>query len=397
VRDRKTLKVKILIAGNYFYPEHTGGVEMVSYNLIKYYREAGHSVCWVAADVPPRFRIAGPEDVPIRAWNIAEEKLGFPQPFPYPSVFAKLYNNIKVCDVVHLQDCLYLINIFTFFIAKLLRKPILITQYAKFIPYHQLYKRVLQTVAYHTVGWLMFTTANKVVFITANVRDNMQRINPGAMREVVPLGVDTDFYSPLPPSERIRRREEFTGDPTTPILLFVGRMVERKGIHLFRPLIEKHKEWYWILVGRPDDFNPAQWQYPNLTYFSYASEQQLRELYGIADLLVHPSAGEGVTLIASESMASGTPVVISEESLYELEKSDRELFFATRPELAAIEQSLIQALSNPKHLEEMRARCRDFATNRLSWRKMTEQYITILEMLLAVRSNKEPGKGRDLV
>ena len=202
--------MKILLVGNYFYPEHTGGVETVSYNLVKHYREAGHAVRWAAADVYPRLRNAGEDDVAIRAWNFTEEKLGFPQPIPYPEVFSKLYNNIRWCDVVHLQDCLYLINILVFILAKLFHKPILLTQYAKIIPYAQLYKRILQSTAYHTIGRLMFSTVDKVVFITQNVRDNMKHINPQKMRDVVHLGVDTDFYSPLPGAERTRGREKLT-------------------------------------------------------------------------------------------------------------------------------------------------------------------------------------------
>lgn len=373
--------MKIMLVGNYFYPEHTGGIETVSYNLVKHYRDSGHMVRWVAADVLPRLRSFGPDDVPIRAWNVTEEKLGFPQPIPYPGVFLKLYNNIRWCDVVHLQDCLYIINIITFLVAKLLYKPILITQYAKVIPYTQYYKRILQAIAYRTIGWMMFTTADKVVFITANVRDNMQYINPVKMRDVVPLGVDTDFYSPLPELERVQLRKKLSGAPDIPIVLFVGRMVERKGVHLIRPLIERHKEWRWILVGRPDDYNPGEWEFPNLTYYQYASENDLRELYASADLLVHPSVGEGVTLIVSECLATGTPVVISHESLYEVNEMDRELFLPVQPETNAIEEKMINALADHVRMDDLRVICREYALDRLSWKIMTEHYLNILNEL----------------
>lgn len=373
--------VKILLVGNYFYPEHTGGVETVSYNLVKHYRRVGHKVRWVAADVPPRFRSVGDDDVPIRAWNITEERLGFPQPIPYAEVFLKLYNNIRWCDVIHLQDCLYLINILTFFIAKLFHKPILITQYAKFIPYSQYYKRVLQFIAYHTVGWLMFTTADKVVFITANVRDNMQYISPRKMREIVPLGVDTDFYSPLSNEDRNRIREALTGSQTMPLILFVGRMVERKGVHLIRPLVQLYPKWYWVFVGRPDDFNPAEWGMPNLTYFQYATEQQLKELYSSADLLVHPSVGEGITLTVRESMACGLPVLISHESLYNVSGKERACFVSVQPETKEIEKALVTFFADAQSRNEMRKKARSFIVSRSSWDVVARKYLVHLERL----------------
>jgi len=373
--------MKVLVVANYFYPEHTGGVEIVSYNLVKYYREFDCDVRWVAANVPPRFRNTLDGDVPIRAWNYTEEKLGFPCPLPYPGGLFKLIDGAKWCDVVHLQDCLYPINIIVFLISKALGKPILITQYAKFIPYKHFYKRVLQTLGYLTIGRLMFSTANRVVFITKNVRDSMQYINPKKMSEVVPLGVDTNFYSPISSEERTLLREKVSGNSTTPIILFVGRMVERKGVHLIHPLIDKHKEWHWLLIGRPDDFNPAEWRFSNLTYYQNASEQQLRGFYASSDLLVHPSVGEGLTLIASESLAAGTPVVISQESLYEVDDADRELFISVQPNTENIEEKLVAVLSDINHLSKLRVSCRKFAIRRLSWKTMVAQYLRILNDL----------------
>lgn len=246
--------MKILLISNYYYPEHLGGVEVVSYNLVKHYRELFHEVRWIAADVSPNHRTANKDDIPIPSWNITEEKLGFPHPLPHPSVVQKLYNNIKWCDVVHLQDSLYSINILAFFLAKILHKPTLITQYAKHIPYEQSYKRFIQYAAYQTIGWLMFNFSERLAFITENVREGMAYLTPKIKQEVVPLGVDTDLYKPLSTNEKMQVRKSLSGDNEKPIVLFVGRLVERKGVHLIRPLIEKHQEWFWVLVGRPDDF-----------------------------------------------------------------------------------------------------------------------------------------------
>ena len=307
---------------------------------------------------------------------------------PHPNSLPEFYRNAKWSDAVHLQDCLYPINMMVFFLSKLLGRPVLITQYAKFIPYRQRYKRMLQTLAYHTVGRLMFSMADRVVFITQNVRDNMRYINPKKLHEVVPLGVDTDFYSPISPAERTQMRERLSGNSVTPIILFVGRMVERKGVHLIRSLIEKHKEWHWILVGRPDDFNPGEWQLPNLTYFQFISDNELHKLHASADLLVHPSFGEGITLTALESLASGTPVLISEESLYDVQEQDRDLFFPVELDSNSIEENILRALSDREKLEDLRARCRDYALNHLSWKKMVERYVSILNVLLHQRSEK---------
>jgi phosphatidyl-myo-inositol dimannoside synthase len=375
--------MKILVVSNYYYPEHVGGVEVVSFNLVKYYRIFGHSVHWLAADVPPKFRKVNDGDVPIRAWNIAEEKFGFPHPIPRPDLILKIWHSVRWCDVLHLQDSLYPINILSFIFAKLLRKPILLTQYAKNIPYKQHYKRILQSIAYRTIGWLMFNYADYMVFITETVRSGMAYLMPSANLEVVPLGVDTDFYKPMTESKRSRFREHLSGNTTTPTILFVGRLVERKGVHLIRPLIEKHQEWFWVLVGRPDDFNPSGWKLPNLKHLQDIPEDELRNLLACVDILVHPSVGEGITLTVSNSLACGTPVLISQESIHELGNDESKLFFSVAPDANDIEEKLKYALSDPDQLKTLGESCREFAVQRLSWKIMSERYIEILSDVYA--------------
>lgn len=375
--------MKILVVGNYYYPEHIGGVEVVSYNLVKYYRIFGHSVRWMAADVLPRLRDFQVDDVPIKAWNITEEKFGFPHPMPSLSLIPRIWHSLRWCDVLHLQDSLYPINILAFLFAKLLGRPVLITQYAKAIPYDQFYKRALQWLAYGVIGRMMFNFADRLVFITENVRAGMAYLTPKLRHTVVPLGVDTEIYSPLSIEERNNKRMELTGGLEMPIILFVGRLVERKGIHLIRPLVEKHQEWFWVFVGRPDDFDPEGWQLPNLKHLQGIPEDELSKLFASADILIHPSVGEGITLTVSNSLACGTSVLISEESLYELDEEARKLFYVVAPETKDIEEKLIQALADPIKLQDIGARCRDFAINRLSWRRMCEQYFEILDGFLS--------------
>jgi glycosyltransferase involved in cell wall biosynthesis len=379
--------MKILLIGNYYYPEHIGGVEVVSYNLVRHYRAAGQVVQWMAADVPPRFRLAGEDDIPIRAWNLAEEKLGFPSPLPFPSALPAVHRAVRDCDIVHLQDCLYPLNILAFFLAKRFGKPVLITQYAKIIPYQQRYKRILQSIGYATFGKWMFKTADNLVFITRNVRDSMRYLNPTRNYPVLLNGVDTDFFLPAEPARRVALREGFAARDK-PILLFVGRMVERKGIRLLKEVVSKHPEWHWVMVGRPDDENPAVWGSENISYFPSVPIETLRDFYAAADLLVHPSSGEGLTLTAMECMSCGTPVLISEESAYEILPEHLHAFFTIQPNSGAIEAALTAILSEPAKLAALRETVRAYILRQLSWQRVAGQYLDLLEQVWSGRARQ---------
>lgn len=375
--------MKILLIGNYFYPEHIGGVEIVSYNLVKYYRQSGHSVCWVAADVPPRFRRIEADDAPIRAWNFTEEKLGFPQPIPYPGEIIKLYRGISWCDVVHLHDCLYLINILAFLIAKILGKPLLITQHTEIIPYKNKFKGWLHSFAFRAIGTLIHKHANQSVFISKNTRDNLPFIAKKARNPlVVQNGVDTEFYKPLPADVRDQFRREMCGDSTKPILLFVGRFVAIKGIHYLIPLIEKHPEWHWLLVGRPDEYDPSTWNYPNVTYKPSLGLDEMRIAYSIADLSIHPSEVIGMSLTVLECMACGTPVVVNESVLYEVPEKDYEYFVLAKPDTEMIEDVVVSLMQDLKRLRDLALKVRDYTVKKSNWSEVGGQYLELLENIM---------------
>ncbi|GAB4539649.1 MAG: hypothetical protein Fur002_05090 [Anaerolineales bacterium] len=373
--------MKILVVGNYYYPEHIGGVEVVSRQLVRYYHVFGAEVRWMAADVSSRRRVIQAGDAPICAWNFTEEKLGFPQPLPIPftGAFWRILREVAWCDVVHLQDCLYVINTLVFLCAKIMGKPVLLTQYAKRIPYAQKYKNFLQDIGYVTVGRFIFCTVERMAFITENVRDGMSSFTPLEKRVVVPLGVDTEIYTPLPDEERREFRRTVSGSDDKPLILFVGRLVERKGVHLLPPIIEKHPDWFWVFVGRPDDFNPSDWGYANVKHLQNLDEDELRRFFAAADVLVHPSVGEGVTLTVSNSLSCGTPAIISKESIENISAEIQSVLLPVSPNTQEVEQALTQILADRSALNKMRAACRIYAVRRLSWEKMCKTYFEILE------------------
>src|SRR5262249_31196577 len=94
----------------------------------------------------------------------------------------------------------------------------------------------------------------------------------------------------------------------------VGRFVEKKGIHLLRPLAERRPDWLWLFVGRSFGSSPTDWRLPNLRVLAPVAQDELRDLYVAADMLVLPSIGEGLPMAVLESLACGTPVLTTEDT-----------------------------------------------------------------------------------
>jgi len=374
--------MKILIVNNY-YPEHIGGIEYVAHNLVIEYRKCGHQVRWIASDVNDTPHSCHVDDRPLAASNFTEQKLGFPYPIPQPYSFKTIFDQVKWCDVIHLHDCLYLSNIITFLASRWLHKPVLITQHVKAVPYKQATKKILQSIAYNSIGKWLLTAAEQVIFCSLTVQNWFKQfIKFQNSPWFIPNGVDTNLFHCDLPALRTKTRLALNLNPDKPMFLFAGRFVEKKGIHLLRPIIEQNKDWNWVLIGRPDDQNPHDWlNSNNLVILPPQPQKELQKYYAAADLLVLPSIGEGFPLAVQESMACGTPTLLTEESLKAIPRG-HDLFFITSPDSPQIHQQLESFMSGGHYLQRLRDQVRQFACDEWSWHVASQQYQNLLSDLL---------------
>jgi glycosyltransferase involved in cell wall biosynthesis len=121
-------------------------------------------------------------------------------------------------------------------------------------------------------------------------------------------------------------------DPSAPIALFVGRLdVEHKGLDLFLRGIADTHDWHAVLVG--PDHRGGRSRLETLAielgierrvhFRGVLHGRALDEAFAAADLFVLMSRWEGMPMSLLESLAHGTPVVVSPtvESLVGVERA----------------------------------------------------------------------------
>jgi phosphatidyl-myo-inositol dimannoside synthase len=380
--------VRVLVVSHY-YPAHRGGVEIVAGELAGRLARRGVEIEW-AASGPAAGVPAGIDLLPMRAWNVAERRLGFPYPLWGPVSFARLAGAVRRADLVHLHDSLYLGSVAAYLAARLAGKPLLVTQHIGWVPYSSRLLRGLLELANRALGGLVLGGADRVVVYSEVVRAYFAaRVRFRGAPVLVPNGVAHDVFRPAADEPaRARRRAALDLPADRPVLLFVGRFVEKKGLRLLRALAARRPEWCWVFVGwGPED--PADWGLPQVRRVGPLGQAEIGAYYQAADLLVLPSRGEGLPLVVQEAMACGLPPVISAETAA-ADPALLEVALATDLDADRLDALLDATLDDPEGLAARRHAAAEFARRHWDWETTADRYRALLAELAGGRSAGRP-------
>ena len=380
--------MKIAMVSHYF-GSHRGGIEIVAEKLFAEFAKRGETVVWIAADVtPPPESSGSTRTVPIRVFNTVEEKTGIPLPIPRLSEISKLRREVADADVVILQDCLYVSNILAYLFAKFRHIPVIVIQHLGFVPYNNALLNAAVKLGNRLVTRRLLSNAEQVVFISETTKSFFDRLFYKTPPELIFNGVDPVLYRTLQHGENKSAFRALYGLPEDcPVILFVGRFVEKKGLPAMQRMVGLCPKWTWVFAGW-GPLDPRYWNADNARVFSDLQGESLAALYRACDVLVLPSIGEGFPLVIQEALASGLGVVCGDETLradaamepfvrsVPVCRNDNER--TARQFVAAIQEFINSDETTP---EKSKAR-RVFAMSHYSWSRSAERYLEIAKRLV---------------
>jgi glycosyltransferase involved in cell wall biosynthesis len=315
----------------------------------------------------------------VRALNTFDTRLGVPFPVCGIGLIKTLVKEIKIADAVHLHDVFYMTSWAAYVLSFFYRKPLFLTQHVGLVAHPSRLIVFIQRIVYRTFGVGIFNYAKRIIVYNLHVRDFLisQKVPANRILELK-NGIDIEYFHPSTFEERNAAKKEFGLPINRPLVLFVGRLVPKKGYDILYEAQDDSFDLVYVGSGTV----PSSWvTSPHFHFLGPRTRHELAKLYALADLFVAPSEGEIFTLVMQEAMACGTPVIATSEPGYAEYSLDGEgICFSSRT-TEALKEHILSILSDPKRLASMSAYSRAFACEHFSWSK---NFSPILELYAAL-------------
>jgi glycosyltransferase involved in cell wall biosynthesis len=226
--------------------------------------------------------------------------------------------------------------------------------------------------------------ADHVIAISSDSRDELAatyRVDPQNLSLIL-HGVDTERYRPREGSHPAVSSDELT-------LLFVGRLVSRKGVStVIEAMAELNRSDVELLIagtGRHDErlrgIARTLGVTDDVTFLGYVPDEDLPTLYSATDVFLFPSRYEGFGLVFLEALASGTPVIGTPVGGVPDIVEDGETGYVVPHDPAAFAEKITYLADNPDILDAMSHAARAEAEDR-TWDHVAGQVEEVYRRVL---------------
>lgn len=199
----------------------------------------------------------------------------------------------------------------------------------------------------NTTAWA--TQADAFLVGSSVVKNSIMALGAeGSKAKVIPYGVDTSRF--FCKEYDLVKKVHF---------IFVGTVYRRKGIqHLLPAFASLDPEQAELtLVGDYQQDDPLVKEYAkhsNIHFKGFVTQDVAAELYRQADVFVLPSLGEGLAQVGIEAMASGLPIICSENSgVNDIVTEGKEGFVIPVSDSKSLRDKMQWFIDHKDHIEAM--------------------------------------------
>ena len=317
-------KLKVALASDWYFPK-VGGIEYHIHELALNLMRLGHEPHVLTHDYrhhtpPPRDNVPYPVH---RLRGLFYFKRGHVSLGPGMLLEAnRIYKRVGF-DITHIHSIYSPLAIAIANLSRGIRGvPVVATNHSLFSWHSRAARYLVRPLLRH-----FLRRVDAFIAISRAVERDTRRLLGRSLRGrpvyLIPNGVDTRFWRPPEPEERLKARRELGLGERDVAVLSVGRMTRRKRIHTVpgtlakaSSLVNGGRRLALLIVGDGElrglvEAEAARYRdsFSVVHLSGFVGRERLRSYYWAADILYIPSSLEALSLVALEASATGLPVV----------------------------------------------------------------------------------------
>lgn len=226
-----------------------------------------------------------------------------------------------------------------------------------------------------------------IAVVSNEIKKEIKKLRPECVVDVIPMGTDTKLFSPTRYDKNIKKKYNVNG----PLLLFVGRLSEKKGlrylIEAMPSILKRFPKTKLLVIGSGEEQGKIQSLVKNLDldkevlFLGAIDHQKLPRYYATADIFIGPSVQamigdmEGFGLVFTEAMSCGTTTICTNlPAMKDIIKDKKTGFVVKQKSSKDISKKVIEILKNKNKSKLIANKGRTFVTKKFGWDTTTKKY-----------------------
>jgi uncharacterized protein (TIRG00374 family) len=276
------------------------------------------------------------------------------------------------------------------YIAMKLGLPFIVSLRGSDVPFYNRRFYLLDKLFFQRMSKNIWKEATAVVALSRDLVALARKSAPQQEISVIYNGINIQEFRPEP--NQLKREKNFN-------ILFVGRLIERKGVifllEAFRDLARKRNDLKLFIAGDGpmremyEKFSRNNNLEKKISFLGVVGHGDIAELYRRCHVFVLPSLNEALGNVTQEALASGLPIITTDTGAAELIKDNG--FIIRKESSADIEDRLKKIIGNKNLRETMSQQSRQLA-EKMGWDAVAQRYLEIFKRASVTGKKAEKNK-----
>ncbi len=273
------------------------------------------------------------------------------------------------------------------YLAMKLGLPYVVSLRGSDIPFYNERFNILDKLFFRHLSRKIWRKASAVAALSRDSVELAQRTSKTQEISVIYNGINTEEFFPDP--DKLSLEKTFN-------VLFIGRMIERKGmtylLEAIRRLAPKHPQIHLFAISdgplkkRFEKYARENNFQDKVEFFGNIEHERVAEICRRSHVFVLPSLNEALANATQEALASGLPIITTKTGAAELVKNNG--FIVNKKSSLEIAEALEKLITDEKLRNSMSQISRQIA-EKMSWNNTACRYADIFQKVVSEKSEKK--------